>query len=141
MLENVFKFVLVVDNLDDGVLVIKMEIVLSEIRIFGYVFLYDNFVKSMVVDVINKVLFGINVLENVLSVLINYVNINEDNVLGLFFNKILQLFVVVSKKVLVSRRLIYFLCISKLNYDLRVMLFQNNLENKENQLSLIYKLE
>lgn len=140
MLENVFKFVLVVDNLDDGVLVIKMEIVLSEIRIFGYVFLYDNFVKSMVVDVINKVLFGINVLENVLSVLINYVN-NEDNVLGLFFNKILQLFVVVSKKVLVSRRLIYFLCISKLNYDLRVMLFQNNLENKENQLSLIYKLE
>lgn len=140
MLENVFKFVLVVDNLDDGVLVIKMEIVLIEIRIFGYVFLYDNFVKSMVVDVINKVLFGINVLENVLSVLINYVN-NEDNVLGLFFNKILQLFVVVSKKVLVSRRLIYFLCISKLNYDLRVMLFQNNLENKENQLSLIYKLE
>lgn len=140
MLENVFKFVLVVDNLDDGVLVIKMEIVLSEIRIFGYVFLYDNFVKSKVVDVINKVLFGINVLENVLSVLINYVN-NEDNVLGLFFNKILQLFVVVSKKVLVSRRLIYFLCISKLNYDLRVMLFQNNLENKENQLSLIYKLE
>lgn len=140
MLENVFKFVLVVDNLDDGVLVIKMEIVLSEIRIFGYVFLYDNFVKSMVVDVINKVLFGINVLENVLNVLINYVN-NEDNVLGLFFNKILQLFVVVSKKVLVSRRLIYFLCISKLNYDLRVMLFQNNLENKENQLSLIYKLE
>lgn len=140
MLENVFKFVLVVDNLDDGVLVIKMEIVLSEIRIFGYVFLYNNFVKSMVVDVINKVLFGINVLENVLSVLINYVN-NEDNVLGLFFNKILQLFVVVSKKVLVSRRLIYFLCISKLNYDLRVMLFQNNLENKENQLSLIYELE
>lgn len=140
MLENVFKFVLVVDNLDDGVLVIKMEIVLSEIRIFGYVFLYDNFVKSKVVDVINKVLFGINVLENVLSVLINYVN-NEYNVLGLFFNKILQLFVVVSKKVLVSRRLIYFLCISKLNYDLRVMLFQNNLENKENQLSLIYKLE
>lgn len=140
MLENVFKFVLVVDNLDDGVLVIKMEIVLIEIRIFGYVFLYDNFVKSMVVDVINKVLFGINVLENVLSVLINYVN-NEDNVLGLFFNKILQLFVVFSKKVLVSRRLIYFLCISKLNYDLRVMLFQNNLENKENQLSLIYKLE
>lgn len=140
MLENVFKFVLVVDNLDDGVLVIKMEIVLSEIRIFGYVFLYDNFVKSMVVDEINKVLFGINVLENVLNVLINYVN-NEDNVLGLFFNKILQLFVVVSKKVLVSRRLIYFLCISKLNYDLRVMLFQNNLENKENQLSLIYKLE
>lgn len=140
MLENVFKFVLVVDNLDDGVLVIKMEIVLIEIRIFGYVFLYDNFVKSKVVDVINKVLFGINVLENVLSVLINYVN-NEDNVLGLFFNKILQLFVVVSKKVLVSRRLIYFLCISKLNYDLRVMLFQNNLENKENQLSLIYKLE
>lgn len=140
MLENVFKFVLVVDNLDDGVLVIKMEIVLSEIRIFGYVFLYDNFVKSKVVDVINKVLFGINVLENVLNVLINYVN-NEDNVLGLFFNKILQLFVVVSKKVLVSRRLIYFLCISKLNYDLRVMLFQNNLENKENQLSLIYKLE
>lgn len=140
MLENVFKFVLVVDNLDDGVLVIKMEIVLIEIRIFGYVFLYNNFVKSMVVDVINKVLFGINVLENVLSVLINYVN-NEDNVLGLFFNKILQLFVVVSKKVLVSRRLIYFLCISKLNYDLRVMLFQNNLENKENQLSLIYKLE
>lgn len=140
MLENVFKFVLVVDNLDDGVLVIKMEIVLIEIRIFGYVFLYDNFVKSMVVDVINKVLFGINVLENVLSVLINYVN-NEDNVLGLFFNKILQLFVVVSKKVLVSRRLIYFLCISKLNYDLRVMLFQNNLENKENQLSLIYELE
>lgn len=140
MLENVFKFVLVVDNLDDGVLVIKMEIVLIEIRIFGYVFLYDNFVKSMVVDVINKVLFGINVLEKVLSVLINYVN-NEDNVLGLFFNKILQLFVVVSKKVLVSRRLIYFLCISKLNYDLRVMLFQNNLENKENQLSLIYKLE
>lgn len=140
MLENVFKFVLVVDNLDDGVLLIKMEIVLIEIRIFGYVFLYDNFVKSMVVDVINKVLFGINVLENVLSVLINYVN-NEDNVLGLFFNKILQLFVVVSKKVLVSRRLIYFLCISKLNYDLRVMLFQNNLENKENQLSLIYELE
>lgn len=140
MLENVFKFVLVVDNLDDGVLVIKMEIVLIEIRIFGYVFLYNNFVKSMVVDVINKVLFGINVLENVLSVLINYVN-NEDNVLGLFFNKILQLFVVVSKKVLVSRRLIYFLCISKLNYDLCVMLFQNNLENKENQLSLIYKLE
>lgn len=140
MLENVFKFVLVVDNLDDGVLVIKMEIVLIEIRIFGYVFLYDNFVKSMVVYVINKVLFGINVLENVLSVLINYVN-NEDNVLGLFFNKILQLFVVVSKKVLVSRRLIYFLCISKLNYDLRVMLFQNNLENKENQLSLIYELE
>lgn len=140
MLENVFKFVLVVDNLDDGVLLIKMEIVLIEIRIFGYIFLYDNFVKSMVVDVINKVLFGINVLENVLSVLINYVN-NEDNVLGLFFNKILQLFVVVSKKVLVSRRLIYFLCISKLNYDLRVMLFQNNLENKENQLSLIYKLE
>lgn len=140
MLENVFKFVLVVDNLDDGVLVIKMEIVLIEIRIFGYVFLYDNFVKSMVVYVINKVLFGINVLENVLNVLINYVN-NEDNVLGLFFNKILQLFVVVSKKVLVSRRLIYFLCISKLNYDLRVMLFQNNLENKENQLSLIYKLE
>lgn len=140
MLENVFKFVLVVDNLDDGVLVIKMEIVLIEIRIFGYVFLYDNFVKSMVVDEINKVLFGINVLENVLNVLINYVN-NEDNVLGLFFNKILQLFVVVSKKVLVSRRLIYFLCISKLNYDLRVMLFQNNLENKENQLSLIYKLE
>lgn len=140
MLENVFKFVLVVDNLDDGVLVIKMEIKLSEIRIFGYVFLYDNFVKSMVVDVINKVQFGINVLENVLSVLINYVN-NEDNVLGLFFNKILQLFVVVSKKVLVSRRLIYFLCISKLNYDLRVMLFQNNLENKENQLSLIYELE
>lgn len=140
MLENVFKFVLVVDNLNDGVLVIKMEIVLIEIRIFGYVFLYDNFVKSMVVDVINKVLFGINVLENVLSVLINYVN-NEDNVLGLFFNKILQLFVVVSKKVLVSRRLIYFLCISKLNYDLRVMLFQNNLENKENQLSLIYELE
>lgn len=140
MLENVFKFVLVVDNLDDGVLVIKMEIVLIEIRIFGYVFLYDNFVKSMVVDVINKVLFGINVLEKVLSVLINYVN-NEDNVLGLFFNKILQLFVVVSKKVLVSRRLIYFLCISKLNYDLRVMLFQNNLENKENQLSLIYELE
>lgn len=140
MLENVFKFVLVVDNLDDGVLVIKMEIVLIEIRIFGYVFLYDNFVKSMVVDVINKVLFGINVLENVLSVLINYVN-NEDNVLGLFFNKILQLFVIVSKKVLVSRRLIYFLCISKLNYDLRVMLFQNNLENKENQLSLIYELE
>lgn len=140
MLENVFKFVLVVDNLDDGVLVIKMEIVLIEIRIFGYVFLYDNFVKSMVVDVINKVLFGINVLENVLSVLINYVN-NEDNVLGLFFNKILQLFVVVSKKVLVSRRLIYFLCISKLNQDLRVMLFQNNLENKENQLSLIYELE
>lgn len=140
MLENVFKFVLVVDNLDDGVLVIKMEIVLIEIRIFGYVFLYDNFLKSMVVDVINKVLFGINVLENVLSVLINYVN-NEDNVLGLFFNKILQLFVVVSKKVLVSRRLIYFLCISKLNYDLRVMLFQNNLENKENQLSLIYELE
>lgn len=140
MLENVFKFVLVVDNLDDGVLVIKMEIVLIEIRIFGYVFLYDNFVKSMVVDVINKVLFGINVLENVLSVLINYVN-NEDNVLGLFFNKILQLFVVVSKKVLVSRRLIYFLCISKLNYDLRVMLFQNNLENKESQLSLIYELE
>lgn len=140
MLENVFKFVLVVDNLDDGVLVIKMEIVLIEIRIFGYVFLYDNFVKSMVVDVINKVLFGINVLENVLSVLINYVN-NEDNVLGLFFNKILQLFVVVSKKVLVSRRLIYFLCISKLNYDLRVMLFQNNLENKENQLSLNYELE
>lgn len=140
MLENVFKFVLVVDNLDDGVLVIKMEIVLIEIRIFGYVFLYDNFVKSMVVDVINKVLFGINVLENVLSVLINYVN-NEDNVLGLFFNKILQLFVVVSNKVLVSRRLIYFLCISKLNYDLRVMLFQNNLENKENQLSLIYELE
>lgn len=140
MLENVFKFVLVVDNLDDGVLVIKMEIVLIEIRIFGYVFLYDNFVKSKVVDVINKVLFGINVLENVLSVLINYVN-NEDNVLGLFFNKILQLFVVVSKKVLVSRRLIYFLCISKLNYDLRVMLFQNNLENKENQLSLIYELE
>lgn len=140
MLENVFKFVLVVDNLDDGVLVIKMEIVLIEIRIFGRVFLYDNFVKSMVVDVINKVLFGINVLENVLSVLINYVN-NEDNVLGLFFNKILQLFVVVSKKVLVSRRLIYFLCISKLNYDLRVMLFQNNLENKENQLSLIYELE
>lgn len=140
MLENVFKFVLVVDNLDDGVLVIKMEIVLIEIRIFGYVFLYDNFVKSMVVDVINKVLFGINVLENVLSVLINYVN-NEDNVLGLFFNKILQLFVVVSRKVLVSRRLIYFLCISKLNYDLRVMLFQNNLENKENQLSLIYELE
>lgn len=140
MLENVFKFVLMVDNLDDGVLVIKMEIVLIEIRIFGYVFLYDNFVKSMVVDVINKVLFGINVLENVLSVLINYVN-NEDNVLGLFFNKILQLFVVVSKKVLVSRRLIYFLCISKLNYDLRVMLFQNNLENKENQLSLIYELE
>lgn len=140
MLENVFKFVLVVDNLDDGVLVIKMEIVLIEIRIFGYVFLYDNFVKSMVVDVINKVLFGINVLENVLSVLINYVN-NEDNVLGLFFNKILQLFVVVSKKVLVSRRLIYFLCISKLNYDLCVMLFQNNLENKENQLSLIYELE
>lgn len=140
MLENVFKFVLVVDNLDDGVLVIKMEIVLIEIRIFGYVFLYDNFVKSMVVDVINKVLFGINVLENVLNVLINYVN-NEDNVLGLFFNKILQLFVVVSKKVLVSRRLIYFLCISKLNYDLRVMLFQNNLENKENQLSLIYELE
>lgn len=140
MLENVFKFVLVVDNLDDGVLVIKMEIVLIEIRIFGYVFLYDNFVKSMVVDVINKVLFGINVLENVLSVLINYVN-NEDNVLGLFFNKIIQLFVVVSKKVLVSRRLIYFLCISKLNYDLRVMLFQNNLENKENQLSLIYELE
>lgn len=140
MLENVFKFVLVVDNLDDGVLVIKMEIVLIEIRIFGYVFLYDNFVKSMVVDVINKVLFGINVLENVLGVLINYVN-NEDNVLGLFFNKILQLFVVVSKKVLVSRRLIYFLCISKLNYDLCVMLFQNNLENKENQLSLIYELE
>lgn len=140
MLENVFKFVLVVDNLDDGVLVIKMEIVLIEIRIFGYVFLYDNFVKSMVVYVINKVLFGINVLENVLSVLINYVN-NEDNVLGLFFNKILQLFVVVSRKVLVSRRLIYFLCISKLNYDLRVMLFQNNLENKENQLSLIYELE
>lgn len=140
MLENVFKFVLVVDNLDDGVLVIKMEIVLIEIRIFGYVFLYNNFVKSMVVDVINKVLFGINVLENVLSVLINYVN-NEDNVLGLFFNKILQLFVVVSKKVLVSRRLIYFLCISKLNYDLRIMLFQNNLENKENQLSLIYELE
>lgn len=140
MLENVFKFVLVVDNLDDRVLVIKMEIVLIEIRIFGYVFLYDNFVKSMMVDVINKVLFGINVLENVLSVLINYVN-NEDNVLGLFFNKILQLFVVVSKKVLVSRRLIYFLCISKLNYDLRVMLFQNNLENKENQLSLIYELE
>lgn len=140
MLENVFKFVLVVDNLDDGVLVIKMEIVLIEIRIFGYVFLYDNFVKSMVVYVINKVLFGINVLKNVLSVLINYVN-NEDNVLGLFFNKILQLFVVVSKKVLVSRRLIYFLCISKLNYDLRVMLFQNNLENKENQLSLIYELE
>lgn len=140
MLENVFKFVLVVDNLDDGVLVIKMEIVLIEIRIFGYVFLYDNFVKSMVVDEINKVLFGINVLENVLNVLINYVN-NEDNVLGLFFNKILQLFVVVSKKVLVSRRLIYFLCISKLNYDLRVMLFQNNLENKENQLSLIYELE
>lgn len=140
MLENVFKFVLVVDNLDDGVLVIKMEIVLIEIRIFGYVFLYDNFVKSMVVDVINKVFFGINVLEKVLSVLINYVN-NEDNVLGLFFNKILQLFVVVSKKVLVSRRLIYFLCISKLNYDLRVMLFQNNLENKENQLSLIYELE
>lgn len=140
MLENVFKFVLVVDNLDDGVLVIKMEIVLIEIRIFGYVFLYDNFVKSMVVYVINEVLFGINVLENVLSVLINYVN-NEDNVLGLFFNKILQLFVVVSKKVLVSRRLIYFLCISKLNYDLRVMLFQNNLENKENQLSLIYELE
>lgn len=140
MLENVFKFVLVVDNLDDGVLVIKMEIVLIEIRIFGYVFLYDNFVKSMVVDEINKVLFGINVLENVLSVLINYVN-NEDNVLGLFFNKILQLFVVVSKKVLVSRRLIYFLCISKLNYDLRVMLFQNNLEYKENQLSLIYELE
>lgn len=140
MLENVFKFVLVVDNLDDGVLVIKMEIVLIEIRIFGYVFLYDNFVKSMVVDVINKVLFGVNVLENVLSVLINYVN-NEYNVLGLFFNKILQLFVVVSKKVLVSRRLIYFLCISKLNYDLRVMLFQNNLENKENQLSLIYELE
>lgn len=140
MLENVFKFVLVVDNLDDGVLVIKMENVLIEIRIFGRVFLYDNFVKSMVVDVINKVLFGINVLENVLSVLINYVN-NEDNVLGLFFNKILQLFVVVSKKVLVSRRLIYFLCISKLNYDLRVMLFQNNLENKENQLSLIYELE
>lgn len=140
MLENVFKFVLMVDNLDDGVLVIKMEIVLIEIRIFGYVFLYDNFVKSMVVYVINKVLFGINVLENVLSVLINYVN-NEDNVLGLFFNKILQLFVVVSKKVLVSRRLIYFLCISKLNYDLRVMLFQNNLENKENQLSLIYELE
>lgn len=140
MLENVFKFVLVVDNLNDGVLVIKMEIVLIEIRIFGYVFLYDNFVKSMVVDVINKVLFGINVLENVLSVLINYVN-NEDNVLGLFFNKILQLFVVVSRKVLVSRRLIYFLCISKLNYDLRVMLFQNNLENKENQLSLIYELE
>lgn len=140
MLENVFKFVLVVDNLDDGVLVIKMEIVLIEIRFFGYVFLYDNFVKSMVFDVINKVLFGINVLENVLSVLINYVN-NEDNVLGLFFNKILQLFVVVSKKVLVSRRLIYFLCISKLNYDLRVMLFQNNLENKENQLSLIYELE
>lgn len=140
MLENVFKFVLVVDNLDDGVLVIKMEIVLIEIRIFGYVFLYDNFVKSMVVDEINKVLFGINVLKNVLSVLINYVN-NEDNVLGLFFNKILQLFVVVSKKVLVSRRLIYFLCISKLNYDLRVMLFQNNLENKENQLSLIYELE
>lgn len=140
MLENVFKFLLVVDNLDDGVLVIKMEIVLIEIRIFGYVFLYDNFVKSMVVDVINKVLFGINVLENVLSVLINYVN-NEDNVLGLFFNKILQLFVVVSRKVLVSRRLIYFLCISKLNYDLRVMLFQNNLENKENQLSLIYELE
>lgn len=140
MLENVFKFVLVVDNLDDGVLVIKMEIVLIEIRIFGYVFLYDNFVKSMVVDEINKVLFGINVLENVLSVLINYVN-NEDNVLGLFFNKILQLFVVVSKKVLVSRRLIYFLCISKLNYDLRVMLFQNNLENKENQLSLNYELE
>lgn len=140
MLENVFKFVLVVDNLNDGVLVIKMEIVLIEIRIFGYVFLYDNFVKSMMVDVINKVLFGINVLENVLSVLINYVN-NEDNVLGLFFNKILQLFVVVSKKVLVSRRLIYFLCISKLNYDLRVMLFQNNLENKENQLSLIYELE
>lgn len=140
MLENVFKFVLVVDNLDDGVLVIKMEIVLIEIRIFGYVFLYDNFVKSMVVDVINKVLFGINVLENVLSVLINYVN-NEYNVLGLFFNKILQLFVVVSKKVLVSRRLIYFLCIRKLNYDLRVMLFQNNLENKENQLSLIYELE
>lgn len=140
MLENVFKFVLVVDNLDDGVLVIKMEIVLIEIRIFGYVFLYDNFVKSMVVDVINKVLFGINVLENVLSVLINYVN-NEDNVLGLFFNKILQLFVVFSKKVLVSRRLIYFLCISKLNYDLCVMLFQNNLENKENQLSLIYELE
>lgn len=140
MLENVFKFVLVVDNLDDGVLVIKMEIVLIEIRIFGYVFLYDNFVKSMVVDEINKVLFGINVLEKVLSVLINYVN-NEDNVLGLFFNKILQLFVVVSKKVLVSRRLIYFLCISKLNYDLRVMLFQNNLENKENQLSLIYELE
>lgn len=140
MLENVFKFVLVVDNLDDGVLVIKMEIVLIEIRIFGYVFLYDNFVKSMVVYVINKVLFGINVLENVLSVLINYVN-NEDNVLGLFFNKILQLFVVVSKKVLVSRRLIYFLCISKLNQDLRVMLFQNNLENKENQLSLIYELE
>lgn len=68
MLENVFKFVLVVDNLNDGVLVIKMEIVLIEIRIFGYVFLYDNFVKSMVVDVINKVLFGINVLENVLSV-------------------------------------------------------------------------
>lgn len=88
MLENVFKFVLVVDNLDDGVLVIKMEIVLIEIRIFGYVFLYDNFVKSMVVDVINKFLFRINVLENVLSVLINYVN-NEDNVLGLFFNKIL----------------------------------------------------
>lgn len=140
MLENVFKFVLVVDNLDDGVLVIKMEIVLIEIRIFGYVFLYDNFVKSMVVYVINEVLFGINVLENVLSVLINYVN-NEDNVLGLFCNKILQLFVVVSKKVLVSRRLIYFLCISKLNYDLRVMLFQNNLENKENQLSLIYELE
>lgn len=140
MLENVFKFVLVVDNLDDGVLVIKMEIVLIEIRIFGYVFLYDNFVKSMVVYVINEVLFGINVLENVLSVLINYVN-NEYNVLGLFFNKILQLFVVVSKKVLVSRRLIYFLCISKLNYDLRVMLFQNNLENKENQLSLIYELE
>lgn len=140
MLENVFKFVLVVDNLDDGVLLIKMEIVLIEIRIFGYVFLYDNFVKSMVVYVINEVLFGINVLENVLSVLINYVN-NEDNVLGLFFNKILQLFVVVSKKVLVSRRLIYFLCISKLNYDLRVMLFQNNLENKENQLSLIYELE
>lgn len=140
MLENVFKFLLVVDNLDDGVLVIKMEIVLIEIRIFGYVFLYDNFVKSMVVDVINKVFFGINVLEKVLSVLINYVN-NEDNVLGLFFNKILQLFVVVSKKVLVSRRLIYFLCISKLNYDLRVMLFQNNLENKENQLSLIYELE
>lgn len=140
MLENVFKFVLVVDNLDDGVLVIKMEIVLIEIRIFGYVFLYDNFVKSKVVDVINKILFGINVLENVLNVLINYVN-NEDNVLGLFFNKILQLFVVVSKKVLVSRRLIYFLCISKLNYDLRVMLFQNNLENKENQLNLIYELE